>query len=87
MQEEEERAPSTAGADPVNTHYVLIEAELRAPEPLPCLPLTGANRKLMSIIGNTIHENDGIHLDAEIANNHTWQGSSQTYSLCDDAAL
>ena len=71
VQEEEEIAPATARADSVNTHCVSTETELRAPDPLLWSTLTEADYCiLMLVISNTIHWNDGMHLDAGITNNH-----------------
>ena len=54
----------------VATHYT--EEELRATDPL-LQPLTGADRKLMGIYEDTIHRNDGTHLDGGIADDAKFQ--------------
>jgi hypothetical protein len=50
------------------------EAELRAEDPQ-LQWLTDANRRLCSVYGNTIHQNDGTHLDSGIgvAKDAKWQ--------------
>ncbi len=35
---------------------------------------TDVNRKLCAVYGDTIHQNDGRHLDGGIANDAVWQG-------------
>ena len=61
----------------VHGHYLprqCTEAELRAEDPQ-LQRLTDADRWLCSIYGDTIHQNDGTHLDGGIGavDNAKWQ--------------
>ena len=70
--------PLPTGATPTDNRYVQhrvwTEAELREEDPQ-LQVLTAADRKLMSVYGDTIHQNDGTHLDGGIGafEDRKWQ--------------
>ena len=70
----------------VRGHFVprhCTDAELRAEDPR-LQRLTDANRRLCSVYGNTIHQNDGTHLDDGIgfAEDAKWQRLHLRVSAC-----
>ena len=84
--EEQESAPPI---DPI-LHRVMTDDELRVIDPL-LHEFTAANRKLMSVYGNTVHANDGSHLhggidpakDKQMQRLHHQVASMKQFLLCD----
>jgi hypothetical protein len=79
-------AGGSEAAQRVRGHFLprrCTDAELRAENPQ-MQRLTDANRRLCSVYGNTIHQNDGTHLDGGIgiAEDAKWQRLHLRIAAC-----
>ncbi len=48
--------------------------DIKGEEDLACQVLHPCNNQLIAVFGDSIHHNDGRHLDGGIADNGVWQG-------------